>query len=84
MCVCACGHSHVSYSEGAAGHVHLPPGDDDGVFNGFDRSVHTQEGAVSLVSDLDVDGAAFGVLGGYRSKSAPCHRAPCNINDVFL
>lgn len=63
-------HLHVSHPEGAVGNVDLPPGDDDGVFNGLDRSVHTQECAVSLVIDLDVDGTAFSVLGGYNSMSA--------------
>lgn len=60
----------MSYPEGAVGHVDLPPGDDDGVFNGLDRCVHTQKRAVSLVSDLDVDGAALSVLSGYKSASA--------------
>lgn len=60
----------MSYPEGAVGHIDVPPGDDDGVFNGLDRSVHTQKCAVSLLSDLDVDGAAFSVLSGYKSMSA--------------
>lgn len=76
-----CVHRHVSYSEGAVGHVDLPPGDDDGVFNGLDRSVHTQKCAISLVSNLDVDGAAFSVLSGYKSMSALVCTATCNIND---
>lgn len=72
-------HHHVSYPEGAVGHVNLPPSDDDGVFNGLDRSVHTQKCAISLVSDLDVNGAAFSILSEYKSKSALVQRASCNI-----
>lgn len=55
---------HVFYPEGAVGYVDLSPGDDDGVFNGLYRSVHTQKSAISPVSDLDVDGAAFSILSG--------------------
>lgn len=69
MCVCV--HPRVSYPEGAVGHIDLSPGDDDGVFNGLDRSVHTVKCAISFVSDLDVDGAAFSVLREYKSMSAP-------------
>lgn len=58
---------HVSYPEGAVGHIDLPPGDNDGVFNGFDRSVGTHERAISPVCDLDIEGAAFGVLGRHTS-----------------
>lgn len=79
-----CVRCHVSYPEGTVGHVDLSPGDDDGMFNGFDRSVYTKKRAISLISDLDVDGAAFSVLSGYKSKSAVVCTATCNINDVFL
>lgn len=65
-----CVHPPVSYPEGAVGHIDLSPGDDDGVFNGLDRSVHTVKCAISFVSDFDVDGAAFGVLREYKSMSA--------------
>lgn len=74
----------MSYPEGAVGHVHLSPGDDDGVFNGLDGSVHTQICAISLVSDLDVNGAAFNILSGYERLSTLVRGASCNINDVSL
>lgn len=67
MCVCA--RRHVSYPERAIGHVDLTPGDDDGVFNGLDRSVHTQKCVISSVSDLDVDDGAFTILSGYKILS---------------
>lgn len=72
----------MSYPEGTAGHIDVPPGDDDGVLHGLDRGVHTQKCAVSLVSDLDVDGAAFSVLGGLKELSALL--SACIINDVLL
>lgn len=80
MCLCV----GVSYPEGAVGHVNLTPGDDDGVFNRFDRSVHTQKCAVPFVGDLNVDGATFRVLGGNKTLSVWYCAASCNINDVFL
>lgn len=52
----------MSHPEGAVGHIDLAPGDDDGVFNGLDRGVHTVKRAVAFVSDLDVDSAAFSIL----------------------
>ena len=52
----------VSYPEGAVGHIDVPPGDDDGVFDGFSGNVNTEEGAVSIISDLDVDGETLSVL----------------------
>lgn len=52
----------MSHPEGAVGHIDLSPGDDDGVFNGLDRGVHTVKRAVAFVSDLDVDSAAFSIL----------------------
>lgn len=64
LCVYVC----VSYPERAVGHIDVPPADNDGVFNGLDRSVRAQIGAISLVSDLDFDGAAFGIL-SYKSMS---------------
>lgn len=66
---------HVSYPEGAVGHIDLPPGYNDGVFNGLNRSVGTHERAVSPVSDLDVEGAALSVLGRHKTievSSAVC------------
>lgn len=53
----------MSHPEGAVGHIDLSPGDDDGMFNGLDRGVHTVKRAVAFVSDLDVDSAAFSILG---------------------
>lgn len=60
----------MSYPEGTVGHIDFPPGDDDSVFNGLGRSVHTVKCAVSPVSDLDVDGAAFCILSRYSIISA--------------
>lgn len=60
----------VPYPEGAVGYIDLTPGNNDGVFYGFDRSVQTQEGAVSLVCDLDIDCAALSILEEYKSTSA--------------
>lgn len=70
LCVSVCVHRHSSYPEGAVGHVDLSPGDDDGVFNGLNRSVHTEKCAISFVSDRDVDSAAFSVLREHKSMSA--------------
>lgn len=44
-----------SYPEGALGNVDFPPGDDDGVLDGFGGDIDAEIGAVSIVSDLDVD-----------------------------
>lgn len=74
----------VSYPKGAVGDVDLTPGDDDGVFNGFNWSVHTLKRAISSVSDSDVDDATFSVLGGYKTLSVLLCAASCNINDVVL
>lgn len=52
----------MSYPKGAVGDIDVSPGDDDGVFDGLEGGVHTQECVVSFVSDLDMDGAAFRVL----------------------
>ena len=57
------------YPEGAAGHVDLSPGDDQGVFDGLAGDVHTQEGAVAVVGDLDVDGEALRILRGRKHVS---------------
>ena len=68
----------MSYPEGAAGHVDLPPGDDDGVFDGFGGNVDADEGAVSSLCDLDVDGESLCVLEAQTHtsitlKSQGCH-----------
>ena len=51
-----------THPEGALGHVDASPGDDDGVLNGLGGDVGAAEGAVAIGDDLDVDGAAVGVL----------------------
>lgn len=48
--------------EGAVRDVDFPPGDDDGVFDGFSGNVNTEEGAVSIICHLDVNGETFCVL----------------------
>lgn len=58
----------MSHPEGAVGHIDLSPGDDDGMFNGLDRGVHTVKRAVAFVSDLDVDSAAFSILSRQRKE----------------
>lgn len=52
----------VVYPEGAVGDVDLPPGDNDGVFYGFCGNVNAEEGAVSIICYLNVDGEALCVL----------------------
>lgn len=54
-----------SYPEGTVGDVDLSPGDNDGVFDGLGGNVDTEEGAVSVLCDLDVDGEALCILGVY-------------------
>lgn len=81
MCLHAC--VCVTYPEGAVGHIDLSPGNDDGVFNGLDRSIYTQKCAVSPVSDLDIDGAAFSILSEYKILSVLFCTATCNINDAI-
>lgn len=68
-----------SYPEGAVGHIDLPPGDDDGVFDGLDWSVHTQVSAIAFVCHLDVDGAAFRILSRSKSTSAETPADPDNL-----
>lgn len=50
------------YPEGTVGNVDVAPGDNDGVFDGFGGNVYAEEGAVSVIGDLDVDGETFSVL----------------------
>lgn len=59
-----------SYPEGAVGHIDLSPGDDDGVFDRLDWSVHTQISAIPFVCDFNVDGAAFSILSTSKRTSA--------------
>lgn len=71
MCVCVCARTPFSsYPEGAIGHIDLSPGDDDGVFDGLDWSVHTQVSAIAFVCNLNVDGAPFRILSRSKSTSA--------------
>lgn len=74
----------MSHPEGAVGHIDLSPGDDDGMFNGLDRGVHTVKRAVAFVSDLDVDSAAFSILsrrarrrGKKSTKKKACQNESC-------
>ena len=63
MYVCACVWVFVSsYPEGAVGNVDLSPGNDDGVFDGFGGNIHTEVGAVAIISDLNVNGEALCIL----------------------
>ena len=57
------------YPEGAAGHVDLPPGDDQRVFDRLAGDVHAEEGAVAVVRDLDVDREALRILPGQKQDS---------------
>lgn len=78
---CPSVHLFPSYPEGAVGHIDLPPGDDDGVFDGLDRRVDAQVGAVAFVRNFNVDGAAFSVLS--RSKVRQ-HRRLLRVNpDIY-
>lgn len=56
------GRAWRTHPEGALGDVDTSPGDDDGVLNGLGGHVGAAEGAVAVGDDLDVDGAAIGVL----------------------
>lgn len=57
-----------TYPEWALGYVDTSPGDNDGVLNGLGRHVGAAEGAVAVGDDLDVNGAAIGVLWASPSK----------------
>lgn len=50
------------YPEGTVGDIDISPGDDDGVFDGLRGDVDTEEGSVSVVCNLDVDGETLGIL----------------------
>ncbi len=50
------------YPEGAVGNADIAPGDDDGVFDGFGGNVNTEEGAVAVICDLNVNGETLCVL----------------------
>lgn len=80
MCVCVRTH-FSSYPKGAVGHIDLSPGDDDGVFDGLDWSVHTQVSAIAFVCNFNVDGAAFSILS--RSKSMSTHNAFTSQSKYF-
>lgn len=50
------------YPEGAVGNIDVAPGDDDGVFDGFGGNVNAEEGAVSIICGLDVEGETLCIL----------------------
>ena len=75
---------HASYPEGAVGHVDLTPGDNNGVLDGFGRSVCTHKRAISFVSDLDVDGATLSILSEYKLLSVLICAPSSNMNDAFV
>ena len=56
------GRARRTYPEGALGHVDASPGNDDGVLNGLGGHIGAAEGAIAIGDDLDVNGAAIGVL----------------------
>lgn len=57
-----------THPERALGHVDASPGDNDGVLNGLGGHVGAAEGAIAIRDDLDVNGAAIGVLWESQSK----------------
>lgn len=69
------------YPEGAAGHVDVSPGDDDGVFDGFSGNVNAEVGAVALISDLYVDGETFCVLQAQTHTSLSATQNTANYNN---
>lgn len=62
------------YPEGTVGDVDISPGDDDGVFDGLLGDVDTEEGSVSVVCNLDVDGEALGIL---KTATPPHQQSQC-------
>lgn len=50
------------HPKGTAGDSDTSPGDDNGVFDGLGGNVDTEEGSVSVVSHLDVDGESLCIL----------------------
>lgn len=63
------------YPEGTAGDIDISPGDDDGVFDGLGGNVDTEEGSVSVICHLDVDGETLRIL---KQQTHPQHqRSQC-------
>lgn len=50
------------YPEGTVGDIDISPGDDDGVFDGLSGDVDAEEGSVSVIRLLDVDGGTLRIL----------------------
>lgn len=57
-----------THPERALGHVDASPGDNDGVLNGLGGHIGAAEGAIAIRDDLDVNGAAIGVLWESQTK----------------
>lgn len=63
------------YPEGTIGDIDTSPGDDDGVFDGLRGNVDTEEGSVSVICHLDVDGETLRIL---KEQTPPQHlRSQC-------
>lgn len=62
------------YPEGTVGNVDISPGDDDGVFDGLGGNVDTEEGSISVIRHLDVEGEPLGVLKQQRHANICGHR----------
>lgn len=64
-----------AYPEGTVGDADIGPGDDDGVFDGLSGNVDAEEGPVSVVGHLDVDGETLGVLKQQtaQTQTPPAH-----------
>lgn len=57
------------HPEGTVGSVDISPGDDDGVFDGLGGKVDTEEGSISVIRHLDVEGQTLGVLKQQRRSN---------------
>lgn len=62
------------YPEGTVGDIDISPGDDDGVFDGLRGDIDTEEGSVSVVCILDVDGETLGIL---KTATHPHQQSQC-------
>lgn len=57
-------HACATHPEGALGDVDSSPADDDGVLDGLGGNIDAREGAVTLLLDLNINGAALCILEG--------------------